>query len=192
MATQMAPPTLRAPASVLGTGFDIATTPPSGESSIVVGRRRQRWYINRRRAESGPRQYCGRVKSTTRVLFGVAFVLAGVNHFANPDFYVRIMPPYLPWPLALVYVSGIAEAALGALLLVPRWSRVAAWGLVALLVAIFPANLHMAMNPQAFPDMPPLLLYLRLPLQAVLILWAWWYTDVVTTSGASVVPPRRW
>jgi uncharacterized membrane protein len=131
------------------------------------------------------------VKSATRVIFGVAFVLAGLNHFVNPDFYVRIMPSYLPWHLALVYLSGIAEAVLGAMLLVPRWSKVAAWGLVALLVAIFPANVHMAMNPQAFPDVSPLLLYVRLPLQAVLILWAWWYTKGVRTSVASVVPPRR-
>jgi uncharacterized membrane protein len=116
------------------------------------------------------------VKSATRVILGVAFVLAGLNHFVNPDFYVRIMPPYLPWHLALVYLSGIAEAALGALLLVPRWSRLAAWGLVALLVAIFPANVHMAMHPEAFPGVAPLLLYVRLPLQLVLILWAWWYT----------------
>lgn len=116
------------------------------------------------------------MKSLTRYIFGLALVLAGLNHFVNPDFYVRIMPPYLPWHLALVYVSGIAEVALGALLLVPRWSRLAAWGLVALLVAIFPANVHMAMHPESFPDVAPLLLYLRLPLQGVLILWAWWYT----------------
>lgn len=116
------------------------------------------------------------MKSLTRYIFGLAFVLAGLNHFVNPDFYVRIMPPYLPWHLALVYVSGIAEVALGALLLVPRWSRLAAWGLVALLVAIFPANVYMAMHPEAFPDVAPLLLYVRLPLQGVLILWAWWYT----------------
>lgn len=116
------------------------------------------------------------MKSLTRYIFGLAFVLAGLNHFVNPDFYVRIMPPYLPWPLALVYVSGVAEAGLGALLLVPRWSRLAAWGLVALLIAIFPANVYMAMHPEAFPDVAPLLLYVRLPLQGVLILWAWWYT----------------
>ncbi len=113
---------------------------------------------------------------TIRFIFGLAFMLAGLNHFVNPDFYVRIMPPYLPWPLALVYVSGIAEVGLGAMLLVPRWSRVAAWGLVALLVAIFPANVYMAMHPEVFPDVAPSLLYLRLPLQGLLILWAWWYT----------------
>ncbi len=117
------------------------------------------------------------MKAASRYIFGLAFVWAGVNHFVNPDFYVRIMPPYLPAHLALVYLSGIAEAVLGAMLLVPRWSRVAAWGLVALLVAVFPANVHMATHPEDFASVASAgLLWLRLPLQAVLILWAWWYT----------------
>jgi len=121
--------------------------------------------------------YGGQMKSLTRCIFGAAFVLAGINHFVNPDFYVRIMPPYLPWHLALVYLSGIAEVVLGGMLLVRRWSTLAAWGLVALLVAIFPANVHMAMNPEAFASVAsPGMLWLRLPLQAVLIVWAWWYT----------------
>ena len=117
------------------------------------------------------------MKSATRYIFGAAFALAGINHFVNPDFYVRMMPPYLPWHLALVYLSGIAEVVLCGMLLVRRWSALAAWGLVALLVAIFPANLHMAMNPELFASVAsPGMLWLRLPLQAVLILWAWWYT----------------
>jgi uncharacterized membrane protein len=104
-------------------------------------------------------------------------VLAGLNHFVSPDFYVHMMPPYLPAHLALVYLSGIAEVVLGALLLVPRWWRLAAWGLIALLVAIFPANLHMALHPELFASVAsPGLLWLRLPLQAGLIVWAWWYT----------------
>ena len=103
-------------------------------------------------------------------LFGLAFVAAGANHFWNPDPYVAIMPPYLPWPLLLVYLSGAAELLLGALLLVPRFRFRAAWGLVALLVAVFPANLHMAFNPELFPTIPPLALWLRLPFQAVLIM----------------------
>ena len=109
-------------------------------------------------------------------LFGVLFVLAGLNHFRNPQFYVRIMPPYLPWHLELVYLSGAAEVALGVLLLVPRYSRLAAWGLIALLVAVFPANLHMAMNTADYPAIAPWLLWARLPLQGLLIAWAYWFT----------------
>src|SRR4051794_7533500 len=109
-----------------------------------------------------------------RWLLAILFVLAGVNHFRDPEFYVRIMPPYLLWHRELVYFSGVCEAALGLLLLVPRCSRAAAWGLIALLVAVFPANLHMALHPEAYPEFSPVALYARLPLQAVLVAWAYW------------------
>ncbi len=109
-------------------------------------------------------------------MLGILFVAAGGNHFLNPDLYVAIMPPYLPWPLTLVCVSGAAEIALGLLLLVPRFQSVAAWGLVALLIAVFPANLHMALHPESFPTFPPIALWIRLPLQGVLIAWAYWFT----------------
>ena len=113
--------------------------------------------------------------SVFKVLFGVVFVVAGLNHFLRPQLYASIMPPYLPWHLALVYVSGALEVLLGALLLVPATQTLAAWGLVALLVAVFPANLYMAQNAAAF-SVAPLLLWLRLPLQAALIAWAYAYT----------------
>ncbi len=109
------------------------------------------------------------------------FVAAGVLHFWMPDFYVRIMPPYLPWHLELVYLSGIAEIVLGILLLIPRFQRLAAWGLILLaltmlLIAVFPANLHMALHAELYPRLPPILLWLRLPMQGLLILWAFWFT----------------
>lgn len=117
-----------------------------------------------------------KAKTIARYLFGVLFILAGVNHFVKPAFYVAIMPPYLPWHLALVYLSGLAEIGLGALLLFRRWMVWAAWGLIALLIAVFPANLHMAMHPELFPQLPVLGLYLRLPIQGLLIAWAYWHT----------------
>jgi uncharacterized membrane protein len=109
-------------------------------------------------------------------LLGLLFAAAGVNHFVNTAFYVRIMPPYLPWHRELVYVSGVAEVALGVLLLVPGCQTIAAWGLVALLVAVFPANLHMALNPELFPTFSPAVLRGRAALQVPLIAWAWWFT----------------
>lgn len=109
-------------------------------------------------------------------LLGLLFVVAGVNHFVQPGFYVSIMPPYLPWHLALVYLSGIAETVLGTLLLVPRFQGAAAWGLVGLLIAVFPANVHMAVHADLFPSLHPAMLWVRLPLQAVLIAWAYLYT----------------
>lgn len=96
-------------------------------------------------------------------------------HFVRPDFYLKIMPPYLPWHRELVYLSGVFEAALGLLLLVPRYSRLAAWGVIALLIAVFPANLYLFQHQDLLPA-SPLVHLLRLPLQAVLILWAFWHT----------------
>jgi uncharacterized membrane protein len=88
-----------------------------------------------------------------------------------------MMPPFLPAPLFLVYLSGVIEIALGILLLVPRFSRLAAYGLIALLIAVFPANIYMAANPHLFVEYSPAALYLRLPLQLALIIWAFWFTE---------------
>lgn len=114
------------------------------------------------------------IKRISKWLFGGAFALAGVNHFLNPDFYLKIMPPFLPAPLFLVYLSGVFEIALGVLLLVPRFSRLAAYGLIALLIAVFPANIYMALNPQLFAEFSPAALYARLPLQILLITLSFW------------------
>lgn len=108
-------------------------------------------------------------------LYGILFALAGANHFAHTDFYVGIMPPYLPWHTALVYASGVAEVMLGILLLSRRFERVAAWGMIALIVAVTPANVHMAMHADLYPQYSSTALWLRLPLQVVLIAWAYWY-----------------
>lgn len=116
------------------------------------------------------------MKRVLLVLFGAFFIVAGITHFTNQAFFTSIVPPYLPFPVALVVISGIAEIGLGAALMVRRTSRLAAWGLIALLIAVFPANLHMAMNPQLYPATSPTALLIRLPLQAVLIAIAYWFT----------------
>ena len=116
------------------------------------------------------------MKTALRWLLGILFVLAGLNHFRDPAFYINIMPPYLPLHRELVAISGVAEFALGVMVLFRRWAALAAWGLIALLVAVFPANLHMAMHPELYPSISPVALYVRLPLQGVLISWAYWYT----------------
>ena len=117
-----------------------------------------------------------RAREFLRWTYGILFALAGANHFWHTDFYVNIMPPYLPWHTALVYVSGVFELALGLALLFRRSERFAAWGMIALIVAVTPANLHMALNPELFPDYNPAALWVRMPLQGVLIAWAFWYT----------------
>ena len=112
-------------------------------------------------------------RSLWRILYGVFFILAGSNHFFHAASYVKIMPSYLPWPAELVAVSGFFEIALGLLLCIPATSRWAAWGLIALLIAVFPANIQMALHPNLYPAFNPVFLWLRLPLQGVLILLAY-------------------
>lgn len=114
-------------------------------------------------------------RATLRVLLALFFLAAGAAHFRRPDLYVRIVPPYLPWPLLLVYLSGACEAAGGVGVLIPRLRRAAGWGLIALLIAVFPANVYMAVGDVRIEglDVPPLLLWLRLPLQAVLVFWVY-------------------
>ena len=123
------------------------------------------------------------VKRCSLALMATFYVVAGVAHFVNPLFYVEIMPPYVPRHREVVFVSGLAEIGLG-LLLIPRATRqAAAWGVIVLLAAVFPANLHMAINqvhpahaPAWLGTPTPLELWLRLPVQGVLMLWAWWHT----------------
>lgn len=116
------------------------------------------------------------IKTVFKVIFALIFVSAGVLHFVRSEIFVKIMPPVFPFPLFWVYLSGLFEIVLGVMLLIPGYMRFAALGLIALLIAVFPANIYMALNPQLFPDINPTLLYLRLPLQFVLIAWAYWFT----------------
>jgi uncharacterized membrane protein len=112
-------------------------------------------------------------------LMGTLYIVAGVLHFVAPDAYLPLMPPWLPAHRALILLSGAAEVVLGALVLVPATRRLAAWGIVLLLIAVFPANLHVALH-----DVPlfgateglGVWNWVRLPFQLVLMLWAWWYT----------------
>ncbi len=112
-------------------------------------------------------------------LMAAFYVWAGVMHFRQPDFYLPMMPPYLPWHAELVFLSGVAEVLCGVGLLFPPTRKLAAWATIALLVAVFPANIHVAIH-----DVPVFgasegagpIGYVRLPLQLVLIAWAWWYT----------------
>ena len=117
-----------------------------------------------------------RLRSAALLLLAANFVAAGVMHFATPGFFVRIMPPYLPWHLELVYLSGVFEILGGLGVLWPRTRAMAGWGLIALLVAVYPANIHMALHPEQFPDTPAWAAWLRLPFQFLFIAWAWWAT----------------
>lgn len=115
---------------------------------------------------------------TGRIILAILFILAGGLHFRIPLLYLKIMPPYLPAPLLLIYISGAAEILGGIGLLIPVTRHAAAWGLVALLIAVMPANIYMATSHIPFPGVmgQSWAQWARLPLQLPLIYWAWLYT----------------
>ena len=124
-------------------------------------------------------EHVSRTKTILLWVMAAFYVFGGFNHLMNPDFYLAIMPPKLPNPEWLNVLSGLAEIVLGVYILEPRVRVLAAWGIIALLVAVFPANVHMALA-NLGPDGPgsgnAVFAWVRLPFQALFIAWAWWYT----------------
>lgn len=116
------------------------------------------------------------IRPLLKLLLCAFFVVAGASHFIRTDLYLEIMPTYVPQPLLAVYLSGAFEILLGLLILVPRLQRGVAWGMILLLIAVFPANIQMALHPDLYPEIPRWGLYARLPLQGVFILWAYLFT----------------
>lgn len=116
------------------------------------------------------------LRTISWVLIGGVFLFAGANHVRAPEGYLPIMPPYLPWPMMLILVSGLAEMAGGLGMLIPATRRLAGISLILLLIAVFPANIYMAMHQIQLPQLavPIALLWVRLPLQVLFIVWVWW------------------
>ena len=114
-----------------------------------------------------------RNKMLSCFVMGIFFIFAGVNHFLSPGFYQTIMPPFLPWPIGLIYISGVAEILGGIGVLVPRTRRVTGWFLIALLIAVFPANIYAVTHGISSNTVVKVLLLIRLPFQAVLIAWVY-------------------
>lgn len=110
----------------------------------------------------------------------VLYIAAGINHFRSPEFYYNIMPPYLPQPYLLIYLSGIAELGIGILLIFKKTRNFAAWALIALLIAVFPANLQMLVNYIKQHNPQLWVAIVRLPLQVPLIWWAYSFTNKKT------------
>jgi uncharacterized membrane protein len=120
--------------------------------------------------------------SIGRLLIGILYLTTGTLHFIHTATYVAIMPPYLPAHRTLVFLSGAAEIGGGLGILIPATQRAAAWGLVALLIAVMPANIYMVTDHTNFPEIPLWAVWLRLPLQLPLIYWAWLYTRTSESS----------
>lgn len=121
-----------------------------------------------------------------RGVLAIFMVLMGLAHLVAPTAFMRAMPPYLPWPMGLIYLSGVFEIAGGVGLMVARVRVMAAWGLIALYIAVFPANVHMALHADQ-ASLAAWVLWARLPFQAAFIAWAYWFTrpDVVADPRAS-------
>jgi uncharacterized membrane protein len=119
--------------------------------------------------------YLSTVRLIARIFSGPVMALLGINHFVMPKAYESIMPDYLPAHRELVYASGVAEIVGALATLHPKTRRAGGWFLIATLVAIFPANVHMAMNPADYPKVPggETTLYVRLPLQVLFVYWVW-------------------
>jgi uncharacterized membrane protein len=114
-----------------------------------------------------------------RKLLAVMMAAAGTNHFVNTGFYLKLMPAVFPHPHALVLISGLAAIVLGALLFFKKTAPLGAWGTILFLVAVFPANLRMALHPEIFPRFPAWTYWARLPLQGVFAAWAYRYAKPV-------------
>jgi uncharacterized membrane protein len=110
-------------------------------------------------------------------LMATLYALAGSFHFIRPRFYRRIIPPWVPWPVTCVYLSGAVEIILGMLLLIPDARVIAAWGILILLILIFPANIEMYLNYRRRRHPFTWIPALRLPLQGLLVWWAYQYTQ---------------
>ncbi|NOS84748.1 MAG: DoxX family protein [Ignavibacteria bacterium] len=114
-----------------------------------------------------------RVSLAVMILF---YTAAGLNHFINPAFYLPIMPPYLPWHLQLIYISGAFELLFAFMLIPEKTRRTSAWLIIALLVAVFPANIQMTINYVSENNPDLWISIVRLPIQLLLIWWAWMFT----------------
>lgn len=126
------------------------------------------------------------VRSISRYLLAAAFIVAGANHFRSPELYLSMMPPWLPAHEALNFISGAAEIAGGIGLLIPRTRHMAAIGLILLLLAVFPANLHLAIHGWPEMDIPRWVLWLRLPFQLIFIAWVFF-----SCPGLRIFPSRK-
>ena len=117
-----------------------------------------------------------KIKTISIIIMSLFYIMAGTNHFINLDWYVRIVPPILPFKTAIVYISGILEIILGSLLIFPKTRFIAGWGLIILLLAVYPANIYVALTNGEAMDITPLIAWGRLPFQFVLIGLAYWHS----------------
>ena len=115
------------------------------------------------------------VKGISVYVMGIFYIIVGIKHFQDPSWFVQIVPPILPYKYELVYISGFFEILLGILLMIPRFQSIAAKGLMALLICVYPANIYLAQTNGVALGISPLIAWGRLPFQFVFISLAYWH-----------------
>jgi len=117
-----------------------------------------------------------KIKTLSIIIMSLFYIGVGTNHIINPNWFVRIIPPILPFKIAIVYISGIFEIILGSLLIFPKTRFIAGWGLIILLLAVYPANIYVALTNGEAMDTTPMIAWGRLPFQFVFIGLAYWHS----------------
>jgi len=118
------------------------------------------------------------IKTGSKILLALLFILAGINHFRIPDFYLNLMPDYIPYHTFMVYLSGVTEIVAGTMLLIPRFSKWGAWFIVAHLVVFLTVHFWMIQHAEdRYADIPLAMLWFPIVLQAIFITWALWYVS---------------
>ena len=115
------------------------------------------------------------IKGISVYVMGIFYIIVGIKHFQDPSWFVQIVPPILPYKYELVYISGFFEVLLGILLMIPKFQSIAAKGLMALLICVYPANIYLAQTNGVALGISPLIAWGRLPFQFVFIGLAYWH-----------------
>ncbi len=116
------------------------------------------------------------IKYLSLMVMGIFYISIGISHFTSPIWYVQIVPPYLPYKLELVYISGLFEILFGVMLLFKKTRFLASWGLIFLLIAVYPANIYLAQTNGAAMNTTPLIAWGRLPVQFIFVGLAYWHS----------------
>ena len=116
------------------------------------------------------------IKFLSLMVMGIFYISIGISHFTSPIWYVQIVPPYLPYKLELVYISGLFEILFGIMLLFKKTRFLAGWGLILLLIAVYPANIYLAQTNGAAMNTTPLIAWGRLPVQFIFVGLAYWHS----------------
>lgn len=122
-------------------------------------------------------------KNLSLIIFVIFYVASGLNHFLNPQFYLRLMPSYIPFPTEIIYLSGVIEIVLGVGAGIPRFRARSAWAVIFMLISFMPVHIHMLIHPDLYPDVPEVGLWLRIVIQGVLIWWAYCYAKTMTLKA---------